>query len=58
MGDARLVPLRQEDRDPIAAREALGEEQVGEPVGERGDGGEVELLGLPRAVHFDERQLP
>ena len=54
--ERRLVPLRQQDRDPVAALQAVRDQEVGEPIREPRDVGEGELARLAGGIELDQRQ--
>src|SRR5713101_3166714 len=56
VGDRGLLPLRQEDRDAVAARQPVRDQHVGEPVRQLLDRRESELGDLPRGLDLDERR--
>ena len=55
VGDRRFLALREEDRDPVAARQPVRDQHVGEPVGQLADCCESELDHLPGGLDLDQR---
>src|SRR5579859_364226 len=54
MGDAGLVPLRQQDADPVARAQPLGRQHVGEAVRQAGQILETEEARLAIGIDLDQ----
>ena len=58
MGGGDFRRLRQQDRDAVAARDAVRGKHVGEPVGGVLQPAEADLVGAAVGMHMQDREPP